>query len=74
MTNSPKQIDPVAIALDAIDAGQDVRFNGVDLETGARVSVVVERPTFHFREHVRTRYHAQGLVLTLTVEAFKPTS
>ena len=60
-------IEPVAIALESIDATGDVRFSGIDLETGSRVVVSIDRTA---TDHVISDTHqANGLVLVLTVEA-----
>jgi hypothetical protein len=62
------EIEPVIIALESIDATGDVRFSGVDLESGARVVVSVDRrPADHAR--AAASYQASGLVLVLTIEA-----
>lgn len=36
-------IDPVAILLDELDTAGEVTFGGVDLDSGARVTVTIER-------------------------------
>ena len=36
-------VEPVAIALDRIEAEGALRFSGLDLESGARVVVTIER-------------------------------
>ena len=62
------QIEPVAIALDEIQTTGDVRFTGIDLESGARVSVLIERtPSPRPKSDAATR-PATGLVLVLTME------
>ena len=64
------QVEPVAIALDQIDTTGDVRFTGVDLETGARVTVMIERtPKDRTASGAASaKRSATGLVLVLTVE------
>lgn len=63
------EVDPVAIALDEIDTTGDVRFSGVDLETGARVTVLIERAPQDPSAVVDiSKRSAAGLVLVLTVE------
>lgn len=61
-------VEPVYIALDSIEAGAEVRFNGIDLETGSRVVVSIDRS-----QRQPTPYHptheASGLVLVLTIES-----
>ena len=64
------EIDPVAIALDEIDASGDVRFSGVDLESGARVTVLIERKPADTSKR-DTSHDATGLVLVLTMEALQ---
>ncbi len=60
-------IEPVAIALDQIEASGDVRFSGLDLESGARVTVLIERAAPNPNDE-RPKREAQGLVLVLTME------
>ena len=37
------EIEPVAIALDQLEASDRVRFSGIDLDNGARVTVTIDR-------------------------------
>jgi len=62
-------IEPVAIALDQIELGSDVRFAGIDLDTGLRIRVVIER-TRRLGENraALTTLQAHGLLLMLSVE------
>lgn len=63
-------IDPVAIALDSIEDDGGVRMSGVDLETGTRVRVCIDRnPQEHALGDGRC-FGASGLVLVLTVQDF----
>lgn len=62
------EIDPVAIALDEIDASGDVRFSGIDLETGSRVTVSVQRQPTDRALSEESREPTTGLVLVLTME------
>jgi hypothetical protein len=64
-------IEPVAVALDQIDAGPRTRFTGIDLETGARISVVVERSEPPSTPAENFICHAQGLLLVLSIETLK---
>lgn len=61
-------IDPVAIALDTIEDDGGVRMTGVDLETGTRVSVRIERQADDRCIATARHFAASGLVLTLTVQ------
>ena len=60
-------VDPVAIALDEIQAGGDVRFSGIDLESGARVTVMIERAAPSDTPSEAPKPAAAGLVLMLTL-------
>ncbi|MEO6377503.1 MAG: hypothetical protein ABIO37_05700 [Caulobacteraceae bacterium] len=62
------QIEPVAIALDEIQTAGDVRFTGIDLESGARVSVLIERASATRPHSDAAIRPANGLVLVLTME------
>ena len=62
------EIEPVAIALDEIETTGDVRFSGVDLESGARVTVLIERKPNDRASDKTTGRDAAGLVLVLTME------
>ena len=60
-------IEPVAIALESIDATGDIRSSGIVLEAGSRVVVSIDRTA---TDHVISDTHqASGLVLVLTIEA-----
>jgi hypothetical protein len=61
------QIDPVAIALDEIQTSGDVRFTGIDLDSGARVSVLIERSPSPRPNSDSVVRPANGLVLVLTM-------
>jgi hypothetical protein len=67
-------IDPVAIALDRIDAGPQLKFTGIDLETGAQVSVSVVRPAAPTSVEKSPSYKAHGRVLVLSIDRFKAAS
>jgi len=63
-------LEPVAIALDEIEVADSVRLSGIDLETGLRATVLVEkRPSDHAMRSPHPRI-ATGLVLTLSIERF----
>ena len=61
------EIDPVAISIDRLESGGDIRFSGVDLDSGARVSVLIERKAV---DHQATGadVSGSGLVLVLRME------
>ena len=61
-----KGIEPVAIALESIDVEGDVRFTGLDLDSGSKVVVTIERSEKAAQLHGRTQDVA-GLVLVLTL-------
>lgn len=62
-------IEPVAIALDQIELGASVRFAGIDLDTGLRIRVLVERPPqAGHSEYTPQTLQAHGLLLMLSVE------
>lgn len=62
-------IEPVAIALDQIELGRMVRFAGIDLETGLRIRVVVERiHDANAEQPALKTLQAHGLLLMLSVE------
>ena len=67
MTVSNIAIEPVLVALETIEVASDVTFAGIDLETGYRIQVSVQRdapeppPSLH-------RYQAHGLILRLEIE------
>ena len=59
---------PFIVALDVIELAKNVRFDGFDLDTGLRVSVVIERSAPE-QTPTTTAYAAEGLVLMLTVQS-----
>lgn len=61
-------IDPVAIALDEVAVGPQLRFSGIDLETGHRVSVSIDRPGTRIDGHDVLHLQGRGLLLLLSVE------
>lgn len=61
------EIDPVAISIDRLESGGDIRFSGVDLESGARVSVVIERKDGEVAA-TGANLTGSGLVLVLRME------
>jgi len=61
-------IQPVAVALEDVQGVHDLRFNGIDLETGNRISILIERD---IRDHAIATDHqfsATGLVLLLSIK------
>lgn len=62
------EIEPVAIALDQIQTSGDVKFSGIDLESGAKVTVLIERSDAAPAGPPKQR-SAHGLVLVLSIEA-----
>lgn len=58
---------PFIVALDVIELAKGIRFDGFDLDTGRRVSVVIERSAPEQTQTI-TAYAAEGLVLMLTVQ------
>ncbi len=65
-------IEPVAIALDRIETTGDIRFSGVDLETGARVTVTILTASSEHPVSDGSTQDASGLVLVLSMETLKP--
>ena len=61
------EIDPVAISIDRLESGSDIRFSGVDLDSGARVSVLIERLAVG-RTATGADLTGSGLVLVLRME------
>lgn len=61
-------IDPVSLLLDEIETTGDLRFSGTDLESGARVTVVIERKPNDHAPAGSVATLTRGLVLVLTVE------
>lgn len=61
----------VVVALETVDAGREIRFRGIDLETGdsLTIRVIPDRPS---PEAKQERLHASGLILTLSI-ALSPT-
>jgi hypothetical protein len=68
MSITAEDLDPVAIALERIEVGADVRFVGIDVETGARMSILIEH-MLPIGSQITALHDAAGLVLLLTVEA-----
>lgn len=64
-------VDPVAIALDQIEAGEAVRLSGIDLETGCRVSVWIERTAADSNLTGPHQPAAVGLVLVLSIQTIE---
>ncbi len=60
-------LDPVAIALDRVESSGDLRFSGIDLESGARVSISIDRRPQDAAVDAST-LDAHGLVLVLSLE------
>ena len=66
MKLDPLGLDPVAIALDRIEVQGDVRFSGLDLDSGGRVIVTIVREEAS-EPLAETTADAAGLVLVLTL-------
>ena len=62
----PEGIDPVAIALDRIELRGDLRFSGLDLDSGQPVIVTVNRNTEPAPPAAESA-DVSGLVLVLTL-------
>jgi hypothetical protein len=63
-------LEPVAIALDEIEVADNVRLSGIDLETGLRATVLVEKCISDHATRSPLRRVPTGLVLTLSIERF----
>lgn len=62
-------LEPVAIALCSVDAGDAVRLHGIDLNSGAYVSVTIDRTS-----DAETQCLAPplaGLVLTISIASLE---
>ena len=68
MTLATDDLCPVAILLDQVDVGADVRLSGIDAKSGARISVLIEH-MLPATDRPSSIYDASGLVLLLTIEA-----
>lgn len=66
-TKTATGLEPVLVALETIELTGEVLFAGIDLETGARISISVSRKSASKPTLVR-KFLASGLVLRLTVE------
>lgn len=64
-------VDPVAIALDQIEAGKAVRLSGIDLETGCRVNILIERTAADSNLAAPPQPAAAGLVLVLSIQTIE---
>lgn len=64
-------VEPVAIALDQIKAGEAVRLSGFDLETGCRVSVWIERIAAEAVHAEPPQPAAAGMVLVLSIQTIE---
>jgi hypothetical protein len=68
MPNVIDGLEPVAIALDGIEVADSVRLTGIDLETGLRTSITVEKQA---SDGSMPRARLDGptqLVLTLSID------
>ena len=65
-----QDIEPVAIALDAIDMSETPAFSGIDLDTGSWVRVTFERSDAPTEPSPGNSLIAAGLVLVLSVQRF----
>jgi hypothetical protein len=62
------ELSPVAIAIDDIVVADSVRLSGIDLDTGHRASVLIERSVGpQIVSHTAPR-HDGSLVLTISIE------
>lgn len=61
-------LEPVAIALDEIEVADSIRLSGIDLETGLRATVLVEKRSSDHAMRSPRLLVATGLVLTLSIE------
>jgi hypothetical protein len=64
-------IAPVEIALESIEAEGDLRFSGVDIESGARVTVMIARGDRRDPPFPEAETTLKGLVLVLTMQTIK---
>lgn len=67
MANELGGLEPVAIVLEEVEIADTVRLSGIDLDTGLRASVLIER-TGMPAAAATFKQQAMGLVLTLTVQ------
>ena len=74
MSSPIPNIDPVAIALDEVAVGPQLKFSGIDLETGLRISVSVDRPGARIEGTDVLRFQGRGLLLLLSVESIDATN
>jgi hypothetical protein len=68
MPIDPPELEPVAIALDDVQVSDSVRLSGIDLDTGLRASVLIERNVKDRPLIAHSRHSATGLVLTLSIQ------
>ncbi|PTS89116.1 MULTISPECIES: hypothetical protein [unclassified Caulobacter] len=61
-------IQPVAVALEDVQGVHDLRFNGIDLETGNRISILIERDIRDHAIATDRQFSATGLVLLLSIK------
>ena len=67
MNPKTSPLEPVLVALETIEMASGVSFAGIDLETGARISVSVSRDD-SAGPLLPRKFLASGLLLTLTIE------
>jgi hypothetical protein len=70
MSNALPSPDPIAIALETMTTGETVVFKGIDLESGATVTVAINQLAPSAPKLTPTLQSAVGLVLTISLERF----
>ncbi len=68
MRFSKLDFDPVTIALNQIEMGTVLRFTGLDLDSGAPITLLVEHPENIGPTAAGLTFDANGLVLVLAIE------
>jgi hypothetical protein len=63
--------DPIAIALDGVILSDDIRFAGIDLETGRRMTIAVRCAEATAPSEQDIEPLEPGLVLLLIVQRYK---
>ena len=69
MNTLPNTPPPLAIALESMTTGQELRFSGIDLESGRTVTISIGHPGKPVSDQAEN-VSAHGLVLTLFIGRF----